>query len=67
MRPQKDPAGEKQPGHHGPAASNMDPLFTRISHHQRAEGKRKWNAETDVAQIQHRRMDDHLWILQERI
>ena len=61
------PHGEEEPGDHGPAAGDVDPFFAGVPHHQRAEGEGERDREADVAEIEHRRMDDHLGILQERV
>ena len=67
VRSQENAAGEEAPGHHGPAAGDVNPFFAGILHDQRAEGKCEGNGKADVSQIQHGRMDDHLRILQQRI
>ena len=67
MGPEKDSASEKSPGHHGPAARDMDPFFAGILHDQRAEGECERHGKSDIAQIKHGRMDNHLGILQQRI
>ena len=67
MRSQKHSTGQETPGHHGPAAGDANPLFSRIAHDQRAQGKSKGHGETHVSQIQHGRMNHHLGILQQRV
>ncbi len=67
VRAEEDAAGQEEPGHHGPAAGDVNPLLARVAHHQRAEGKRERHAEAHVSQVKHRRMDHHLRILQQRI
>ena len=64
---EEDAAGEEEPGHHGPAAGDVDPLLAGIAHHERAEREGERNGEADIAEVEHRRMDDHLGILQERV
>ncbi len=61
------PHGEEEPGDHGPAAGDVDPLLAGVAHHERAEGEGEGHAESDVAEVEHRRVDDHLGILQQRI
>ena len=61
------PHGEKAPGHHRPAAGDVDPLLAGIPHDQRAQRESEGNGESDVAEIKHGRVDDHLRILQQRI
>ena len=63
----KMPTGQEQPGHHGPAAGDVDPLLAGVAHHQRAQRKRERHREAHVAEIKQRRMDHHLGILQQRI
>ena len=67
MRAEKDSASEKSPRDHGPAAGDLNPLLARIAHDQRGQRERKWNRESDVAQVQHGRMNHHLRILQQRV
>ena len=67
MCAEEDAAGQKQPGHHGPAAGNVNPLLARVAHHEGAEGKREGHAKAHVPQIKHGRMDHHLRILQQGI
>ena len=61
------PHGQEHPRHHGPAAGDVDPLFAGILHDQRAQREGERHGESHVAEIQHRRMDHHLGILQQRI
>src|SRR6185437_12035243 len=67
MRTHKDADCQEQPRHHRPAPRNVDPLLTRIPHHQRAQRKRERNREAHIPQIQQRRVHHHLGILQQRI
>ena len=67
VRAKKNSAGEKSPGHHRPAAGDVDPLLARILHRQCAQSKGKRNSESHIAEIKHRRMNHHLGILQQRI
>ena len=64
---EEDAAGEESPGDHGPAAGDVDPFFAGILHDQRAQREGEGHGGSDVAQVQHRRMDDHLGILQQGI
>jgi hypothetical protein len=50
-----------------PVSQGMREAFSTGSHHQRAQGEGKRHGETDVAEVEHRGMDDHLRILQQRI
>ena len=59
--------GEEAPGHHGPAARDVDPSIAGILHDERAQREGKGNGEANVSQVQHGRMDDHLGILQKWI
>ncbi len=45
----------------------MDPLLAGILHDERAQRKGEGNGHADVAEIEHRRVDDHLRILQQRV
>ena len=67
VRTKKDAAGQEHPGDHGPAAGDRDPLLAGVAHHQRPERKGERHRKSDVAEIEHRRMDDHLRILQQGI
>ncbi len=67
VRAEKDADGQKAPGHHGPAAGDLNPLFAGILHDERSQREGERNGEADVSQIEHGRMDNHLGILQKRI
>jgi len=67
VRAQENPDRQEAPGHHRPAASDVDPFLAGIAHNQRAQRERERHGKSDVTQIEHGRMDDHLGILQERI
>src|SRR5271157_72638 len=67
VRAEENADGEEAPGHHGPAARDLNPFFAGIFHDERAQREGEGNGEADVSQIQHRRMDDHLGILEKRI
>ena len=43
----------------------MDPLLAGVAHHERAEGEGEGDGEADVAEVEHRRVDDHLRVLEE--
>jgi len=64
---EEDAAGEKEPGDESPDAGDLDPFFAGIAHHERAEGEGEGDGESDVAQIKHGWMDDHLGVLEEGI
>ena len=64
---QEDAAGEESPGDHGPAAGDVNPFFAGIFHDERAEGEGEGDGESNIAQVEHGRVDDHLGILQQRI
>src|SRR5450631_474340 len=64
---EEDSKCEEEPGDHCPDSRNLDPFFAGVPHHQRTQGECEWNGEADIAQIEHRRMDDHLGILEEWI
>ena len=67
MRSQEDATRQKHPSDHGPTPGNVDPLLARILHNQRAQRKSKRNRESNVAQVEHGRMDDHFRILKQRV
>ena len=67
VRAQEDSDRQETPGHHRPAARDVNPLLTRIAHDQRAHRECEGNSESDVAQIQHGRVNHHLRILKKRI
>ncbi len=62
-----DAEGEEEPRDHRPAASDVDPLLAGVAHHQCAEREGKGHGEADVAEVEHRRMDGHLGILEQRV
>jgi hypothetical protein len=62
-----DSAGEEDPGDHRPAAGNVDPLLAGVAHHQRAQRKGEGHTESDIPQVEHRRMNHHLGILEQRV
>ncbi len=64
---EEDAASQQSPGDHGPAAGDVNPFVAGIPHDQRPEREGKGHGRSDVAEIEHRRMDDHLGILQKRI
>ena len=57
----------KAPCDHGPAARDVNPFFAGITAEQRGHRKRKRDRESGVAEVQHRRMNHHLRILEEGI
>ncbi len=57
----------EQPGHDCPASSSMNPRFARLLGDQRSNRERERHRESDVAQIQHGRMDHHRPVLQKRV
>ncbi|OPZ72533.1 MAG: hypothetical protein BWY83_00600 [bacterium ADurb.Bin478] len=59
--------GEEQPAEEGPAANASDPFFIQPFVDQRSDGKSEWHCKADKADVQRRRMKDHLRILQQRI
>src|ERR1039458_7658071 len=67
VRAEKDANGEEAPGHHSPAARDLNPFLAGVLHDQRAQREGERNREADVSQVQHGWMDDHLGILQKRI
>ena len=67
VRAEENADGEEAPGHHGPAARNLNPFLAGVLHDERAQCEGEGNGEADVSQVEHGRMDDHLGILQKRI
>src|SRR5215813_15536778 len=64
---EENPAGEEAPGDHRPAARNVNPFLAGILHDQCAECKGKRHSESNVSEVQHRGMNHHLRILEQRI
>src|SRR5690242_1438688 len=64
---EKNPAGQKAPGNHGPTTRNVDPFLTWILHDEGAQRKSERHRKPHISQVQHRRMNNHLGILKERI
>ena len=62
-----DAAGEEEPRDHRPAAGDPNPLLTGVAHHQGAQREGEGNREADVAEVEHRRMNNHLGVLKQRI
>ena len=60
------PVALEQPGDQRPAARGGDPRVSGLPRDQRADGEGERHGETDVPQVQHRRMDGHRRILQQR-
>ncbi len=67
VRAEENADGEEAPGHHGPAARDLNPFLAGILHDERAQREGEGNGEAYVSQVKHGRMDDHLGILQKRI
>ncbi len=67
VHPEEDAGGQKQPGHHRPAARDLDPLLAGVAHHQRSQSEGKRNREAHVAEVKQGRVNHHLRVLQERI
>src|SRR5579863_8649645 len=64
---EEDAASEQSPGDHGPAAGDVNPLVAGILHDQSAEREGERDGGTNVPEIEHRRMDHHLGILEKGI
>ena len=67
VRAEQDANALEAPRHHGPAAGDVNPLLTGVAPEQRGQPKSERNRESGVAEIEHRRMNHHLGILQQRI
>ncbi len=65
--PQCDADGEKHPGHGGPGTRPPRPGRVELAPKQRSDRKGKGNRKADVTHVQHRRVNDHSGILQQRI
>jgi hypothetical protein len=67
VRAQKNATGQEYPGDHGSAGRDVSPLLAGIAHDERHQRKGKGHGETDIAEVEHGRMDHHLGILEQRI
>ena len=63
----QQPEREKEPGDQRPAARDTNPDIIFAPDCQRADGKAIGDNKADKAQIEHRRVDDHARVTQERI
>ena len=63
-----DAYGEERPRGHRPAPRRPNPLLVQLAAEQRADREREWHGQSDVAEVQHRRMKTHQGvILQQRV
>ena len=62
-----DADGQESPRDHAPAARDVDPVLAFAAGNQRGEGEGERHGETDEAQIEHGRVDDHSRVLQQRV
>src|SRR4029077_20528287 len=67
VRTEEDADGLEAPGDHGPTASDVNPFLAGIAPQKCCEREGEWNREAGVAEIQHGRMNHHLWILKQRV
>src|SRR5260370_41909041 len=67
MRAEKNSAGEKSPGNHGPAAGDVDPFLAGIFHDQRSQREGERYGEPHVSEVEHRGMNHHFRILEQRV
>src|SRR5208282_809594 len=64
---EKDADGLEGPGHHGPAASDVDPFLAGITAKERGESEGERDRESGVAEVEVRRMNGHFRILEQRV
>ena len=57
----------KQPGDHRPDPGCVDPALSGLARDQRGQRERERHGETDIAQVQHRRVDRHHGMLQQGV
>ncbi len=67
MRAEQNPNALEAPCNHGPAPRDVNPFLTGVSAEKRCQCKSKRNRKSGVAEVEHRRMNHHLRILQQRI
>src|SRR5260370_20101588 len=67
MRAEKNSAGEKSPGNHGPAAGDVDPFLAGIFHDQRSQREGERYGEPHVSEVEHRGMNHYFRILEQRV
>ena len=67
MRAQQNSHALEAPGDHGPAPGDVNPFLAGIAAEQRGQCKREWHGESGVAEVQHRRVNHHFRILQQRV
>ena len=61
------PRVRKHPGHRGPGPRPARPGRVEPARQQRRDGEGEGHREADIAHVQHRRMDDHARVLQQRV
>ena len=64
---ERDADGEKRPGHRGPGTRPARPGGVELAGKQRRDGEGEGDREADVAHVQHRRVQHHAGVLQQRI
>ena len=67
MRAEQDADALEAPGDHGPAAGDVNPFFAGVAAEERRERESEWHRKAGVPEIEHRRMNHHFGILQQRI
>src|SRR3989339_1811519 len=64
---QDHPGGQEEPGNQGPAPGGQDPVVVSFAAEQGAHGKGKGDVKAHVTQVQRRGVEDHPWVLQQRV
>ncbi len=64
---ERDADGEEEPGHEGPLADGVDPAAVEPAPKQRRDREGERDGDADVAEVEHRRVDDHAEVLQLRV
>ena len=67
MRAEQLADAEKRPGGERPAARRDDPALVGAAREQRAHRERERDRQPDVAEIEHRRVGDHVRVLEARV
>src|ERR1700693_1841660 len=63
----QDSRRQAAPREKGPALRDFDPLFSEPSGEKSGHGETTGNGKSDISKVEKGRMDNHRWILEERV
>ena len=64
---EEDPDAEERPGGERPAPRDDDPALVHAPRGERRHGERERDRQPDVAEVEHRRVGDHVRVLEARV